>query len=207
MLDQKIDPVITPKLLEEAYTYQSYRQLIDDLLAQNKNTGTNHSEAYLEYSRLNVHRMGRLDRTVEINEDLAQAVQQIQSDIVWLVITEGWCGDAAQNLPVIQKIAALSPKISLKLILRDENLEVMDQYLTNGGRSIPKLIALNADTLETMGTWGPRPVAVQQMMLENKANPNGISSQDLSIEIQKWYAKDRTQTVQAELLDLMKSWL
>ena len=90
--------------------------------------------------------------------------------------------------------------------MRDDNLPIMDEYLTNGGRSIPKLIALKSANLEELGTWGPRPAPVQNLMMAFKENPNGQKKEDLNIEIQKWYAKDRTQTLQQEMLSLIEAW-
>ena len=64
--------------------------------------------------------------------------------MIWLIITEGWCGDAAQCIPTIEKIAAESKNIETHYVLRDENLDLIDEYLTNNARSIPKLIACAA---------------------------------------------------------------
>lgn len=206
MLDLHIDQVITAEFIESAYSYEAYRTLIDTLLAENKSTGPNQTESFLEYSKLNVHRMSRLDRTVKISPELQEAVATIDQKWTWLVISEGWCGDAAQNLPVINELAKLNDLIELKVILRDENLDVMDAYLTNGGRSIPKLVALKGEQLEELGTWGPRPAPVQERMVAFKADPQGLSKEDFNIEIQKWYAKDRTKTIQAEMLALIEEW-
>lgn len=203
MLNQKVDSIITQTLIDNALSYTDYRKLVDDLLAEDKSTGTNHSPAYLEYSRLNTHRMNRVDKTVEINEELQALTKGLKEEWIWLVLTEGWCGDAAQNVPVLNKLAKLNPNITLKFILRDENLDVMDQYLTNGGRSIPKLIILRSDTLEDVGTWGPRPEPVQQLMHQYKSNPKGLPLEELSIEIHKWYAKDKSVSLQKELKELI----
>jgi hypothetical protein len=92
----------------------------------------------------------------------------------------------------------------VKLILRDENLEIMDAYLTNGGRSIPKLIAFNSETQEELFTWGPRPQNAQELFMDFKTNPNGRTYADFSIEMQKWYAKDRTKSLQDEFVELLR---
>lgn len=198
--------LITPALLDEAYTYPAYRALIDELQAEGKTTGDNHSESYLHYTKMNVQRMKRLDRTTQLSEPLLQQLQQGGPDMIWLILTEAWCGDAAQNIPpLVQMAEASQGRISVKLILRDEYPQVMDEYLTKGGRSIPKLIALKADTLEELGTWGPRPQPVQEMVQGHKENPTMDYPQFLE-EVQRWYAKDRTNSLQAEMLDLLKSW-
>jgi hypothetical protein len=207
-MSENIAPPIVSETIQEvlskAYSYSEYRSLIDGLLAESKTTGENHSEEYLHYSNLNVQRMSRLDRTTKLDEALIENISNISEKQTWLILTEAWCGDAAQNIPVIQKMAELNENIEVKLILRDENLEIMDAYLTNGGRSIPKLIAFNLETQEELFTWGPRPQNAQELFMDFKTNPNGRTYADFSIEMQKWYAKDRTKSLQDEFVELLR---
>lgn len=195
---------ITNEHLAKAMSYSQYRDLIDKLLAENKTTGDNHSEAMVEYTRMNMHRMRRVEKTADLNDDLVQLLLSVETKMVWVVLTEAWCGDAAQNLPAIVKIADASPLIEVKLLLRDENLDLMDEYLTNGGRSIPKLIALNADTLEELGTWGPRPEPAQQLVMEAKAND--VPFKELAEQLHGWYAKDRSKHLQQEFMQCISKW-
>src|SRR5699024_633694 len=109
-------------------------------LAECKTTGHNHADEMIGYSRMNVQRMKRLDKQVELTDELTNALQENDRELIWLGLTEAWCGDAAQNIPVIAKMARESDRLTLRLILRDEHIDIMDQYLTNGGRSIPKLV-------------------------------------------------------------------
>jgi len=119
--------------LDVSMTYSEYRDMTDALLAEGKTTGTNHSEAMIHYTKMNVTRMNRLDKTTKLLPELTEALASVKNDQVWLVLTEAWCGDAAQIIPVLSKIADASPHISIKLILRDEHPDLMDAYLTNGG--------------------------------------------------------------------------
>jgi len=198
--------VITPQLLEKAMSYEQYLNLIDTLLKEEKTTGANHSPNMIHYARLNQQRMKKWDKTGKLQPELVQALQNLPTAQHWLVLTEGWCGDAAQNIPFLAKMAAVNPeKISLKLILRDENLEVMDAYLTNGGRSIPKLVSLKQADFDELGTWGPRPAKVQQMVLGYKQNPT--VPQDAFVEsVHAWYAKDKGQELQQEFITLLQQW-
>ena len=196
---------ITSHEIAIALGYDKYRSLIDSLMAENKTTGENHSEAYLHYTKMNVARMNRLDKTTKLIPEILALLPSLP-EMEWVVLTEAWCGDAAQNIPVLQKIAEASEgKIKMHLLLRDEHLPIMDEYLTNGGRSIPKLVALRKDTLEEVGTWGPRPEPVQDMVMEFKKQENGDYKQFTEV-VQKWYAKDKTQTMQQEMLTLLKAW-
>lgn len=197
---------ITRKILDEAYTYDQYRQLIDNLMKENKTTGENHSEAMLHYTKMNIYRMKRLDKTTELLPELEERLKQVERPMTWVVLTEAWCGDAAQIIPVLQKMADQTEKIDLKLILRDQNLDIMDEFLTNGrSRSIPKLIVLDADTLDVLGDWGPRPTEVQEMYDDWREN-DGEDYREISETLQKWYANDKTKTTQAELLPYLDKW-
>ena len=193
---------LTEKKLEKALSYSEYRDLIDSLLEQNKTTGNNHSEKMLEYSRLNVHRMSRIDRTTKLTTETVQTLKNLERDLIWLVLTEAWCGDAAQNLPIIAKMADISSHISLKILLRDENPDIMDAFLTNGGRAIPKLVCMDANTLKILWDWGPRPAPAQDLLRIHKTKPEE-SHEDFVKQVQLWYAKDKSRTLQLELVKLL----
>ena len=193
-------------VIKKSLSYSEYLQLTEDLLSQEKTTGPNQGADYVHYTNLNFHRMKRLDKTVEINAELKSLITQIQTPQTWLVISEAWCGDAAQNVPLLQKIADLSNKIELKIILRDENIEVMELYLTNGGRSIPKLIALENDTLNELYTWGPRPASIQNVMNELKA-ANVTEISEIVEKIQIAYNHDKSQSFQNEFVTLLTEYL
>ena len=196
--------VITPAHLEKAISYTDYVAMTEQLLAENKTTGTNHAEDLVEYTRMNLHRKRRGEKSAVLSDEMLETLQKVDRKMVWVVLTEAWCGDAAQNLPGIMKMADASPLIDLKLLLRDENLDVMDAYLTNGGRSIPKLIALDAETMEELGTWGPRPEAAQQLVLDAKAQK--MDFKEMAEKLHGWYGKDRSRTLQQEFIPLLNAW-
>ena len=188
--------------LENAISYSAYRTLVKDLLEAGKSTGPNQSEDLLNYSLLNDKRMKRLDKTIKISEETVAKLKEVKEPQTWLVLTEGWCGDAAQNLPVINKIAEENDNIQLKVVLRDENLSLMDAFLTNGGRSIPKLIALDQNN-EVIDTWGPRPVTATKMVADYKA-AHGSLDADFKKDLQVWYNKNKGMNVQEDMLSLLK---
>jgi len=199
-----ITTTITPELIQESITYSQYRDLIDQLLAQGKTTGENHSEAMLNYTRMNVRRMDRWDKTAVVSAELQEKIAQIDAPQTWLVLTEAWCGDAAQSIPFMVKAASYSPLVDIRFILRDEHPDVMDAYLTNGGRSIPKLIALKNEDLAELFTWGPRPQVLQQKYLAYLEDSKGISQEDFIESIHLWYAKDKNANIDAEFLTLIR---
>lgn len=188
---------------KEALDYTSYRNLIDELLAKGETTGPDNSEAMLHYTKMNVQRMNRVDKTTVLGEELLLTLQKIEGKYRFLVITEGWCGDAAQIVPVINKIASAAPtKFDLKLVLRDKNLPLIDAHLTNGGRAIPVLLILDEAGNLVLPKWGPRPVAIQNLMIEWKKE--GLEMPELAEKLHGWYAKDKTVATQQELNELLK---
>lgn len=190
--------------IEKSMTFAEYIKLIDDLLLDGKTTGENQSEAMFDYGKLNRQRMHRLEKTVILNESLKEKVRNNQRKMIWLIITEGWCGDAAQNIPSIEKIAAESANIETRYVLRDENLELMDAYLTNNARSIPNLIALDAESLEVLGTWGPRPKSAMDYFYEMR--DGGLEKPQMMENLQRWYNSDKNQAIQDEFEWLLAEW-
>ncbi|WP_057937447.1 thioredoxin family protein [Algoriphagus resistens] len=206
MLDQQTE-LITPELIASAQNYSEYRKMIYELLAEEKTTGTNHSESYLNYTRMNVQRMNRWDKTAKISPELEKIVTSIASPQVWLVLTEAWCGDAAQSLPFIAKLAELNPLIKLKFVLRDENPALMDAYLTEGARSIPILIGLDEDLAKELFVWGPRPEYLQNRLKAYKLDPQNITPKEFADGTHLWYARDKNQSLEKELTPLISSTL
>jgi hypothetical protein len=194
---------IIEKSLQNTLSYQEYITTVKELLAQGKSTGYEQSEALTNYSLLNDRRMKRLDKTIKLSIETVQEIKTIKEPQTWLVITEGWCGDAAQNLPVINKIAALNENIDLKLVLRDEHLELMDLFLTNGGRAIPKLIALDKDN-NVLNTWGPRPTVATKMVADYKAKHESLNA-EFKENLQVWYNKNKGQSLQDDFIKLTKT--
>ncbi|WP_271406285.1 thioredoxin family protein [Tenacibaculum soleae] len=188
--------------LQKAISYSAYRVLVKDLLVKGKSTGSNQSDDLLNYSLLNDKRMQRLDKTIKISEETIAKLKDVNEPQTWLVISEGWCGDAAQNLPVINKIAEENKNIKLQVVLRDENLELMDNFLTNGGRAIPKLIALDKNN-EVINTWGPRPDIATKMVADYKAEKGALDA-DFKKDLQVWYNKNKGVNVQENLVALLK---
>ncbi len=196
--------LINQSLINDAYSYASYREFLDALLEEGKTTGTNQLESMINYAALNQKRMRKWDKIGKLTSELMDKLMSVDRKMTWLAITEGWCGDAAQNLPFLNKMAELNPNIDLRFVLRDENLPLIDAFLTNGGRSIPKLIALD-DSHNVLGTWGPRPEPVQQAFLENKISQEK-TGKEFTEYLHLWYAKDKGLTLQSEFLAILDVW-
>jgi len=190
--------------VKKSYHYEEFISLMEILVANGETTGPDQSESLIFYTKLNLQRMQRWDKVFQLNEALASSVRKIQPQ-TWWVINEAWCGDAAQCLPMIRKMEIVSSgNIEVRIILRDENLSIMDQYLTDTSRSIPKLISLDKEGNELF-IWGPRPKFAQQMMMDWKANNNGKTLDDIEREIHLWYSKDKGQSLQEEFLEILNN--
>lgn len=188
--------------LAKSYTYDQYRNTITALLKEGKSTGNEQSEALTHYSELNETRMNRLEKTITVTDEFSVQLQQLQREYIWLVISEGWCGDAAQIVPVIHKMAELSPKIDLRLVFRDENDALMNAFLTDGARSIPKLIILDKETMAVLGDFGPRPQGAKKLISDYKAE-HGKVDETAKTNLQLWYLHDKGLSIQKEIMVLM----
>ncbi len=188
--------------LRVAVDYQTYRNTVSELASKGLSSGLQQSEANANYTRLNDARMRRLDKTIRVPEKIEERFRNFQGDQTWLVVTESWCGDAAQTIPAINKLAALSDDIDLKLIYRDTHPELIDVFLTNGARSIPKLIAMDNVSGKIINEWGPRPSAAT-VMAENYKAEHGTLTPSFKKDLQVWYNKDKGQTTIQDLAELI----
>ena len=188
--------------LAKSITYETYRNTINALLKEGKSTGHEQSESLTHYSELNVTRMNRLEKTMTIATEFVEQLKALKGDYLWLVISEGWCGDAAQLVPIFHKMADLSPNIEMKIALRDDNDTLMNLFLTNGARSIPKLIVIDKNTLEVLGDFGPRPQGAKQLIIDYKAE-HGVVDETAKTNLQLWYLHDKGLSTQQEIMALM----
>lgn len=180
---------------DNGINYAEYKEQMADDLASNSDSKIK------EYISLNQHRMHRVEKTFAMSDTLTQEVQLLKNKTYWLVLTEHWCGDASQILPALHKIEVKSKgKIQMKLVYRDQNLKLMDQYLTNNGRSIPKLIQLDSK-FNVTGVWGPRPAFAQKLVKELKSNP--AIAANYANQLHLWYAKDKQKSLEIEISELL----
>lgn len=193
---------IIEESLANSYTYISYRNHTDALLKIGKSSGDEQSEDLLHYSTLNQTRMNRLEKTIRISTDNTQKLKAVQKEYIWLVLSEGWCGDAAQILPIANKMAEISSKIEMRIVFRDENDALMNLFLTNGAKAIPKLIVLDKNTLAVLGDFGPRPEGAKQLILDYKAK-HGVVDETAKTDLQLWYLQDKGLSTQNEIMNLM----
>ena len=192
------------KALNNSFSYLEYRELVTQLISEGKSTGHTQTEDLLNYSKLNETRMNRLEKTLKVPQELTEKLNNLSKDYIWLTISEGWCGDAAQIVPVLHKMNETSSKIDLRLVLRDDNDDLMQLFLTNGSKSIPKVVILEKDTKEVIASWGPRPEPARKLIADYKAK-HGVVDEPVKIELQKWYLHDKGLTTMEEFVKLLQN--
>lgn len=186
----------------QTYSYEAYKEIVFRLADEGKNSGEANEER-IAATNINKQRIKRIDKQCVLHDDLTAQLAKIQTAQQWFLLTESWCGDGAQCIPVIAKMAETNPNIELKLMFRDEHLAIMDKYLSNGSRAIPKLIIFNKDTGAELTTWGPRPKAIQEMVATYKREFPEATHDEFVQNLHLWYARDKTNALQNEFKELL----
>lgn len=161
-------PNVPTRLADDGLSYDDYRAHWRTQKAQSPKGQDPDARKMIHYLNYNWERQGHVHDAYTPSDALAAAVASIEAPQTWMVLTEPWCGDSAFLLPVIAEAAGQTDAVSLRILLRDDHLDVMDQYLTDGSRSIPKLVAFGEDGTELF-VWGPRPASAQERFEELRA--------------------------------------
>jgi thioredoxin-like negative regulator of GroEL len=186
---------------DNALEYNAYMDAFEKAVEVNSVLPQADQIPKFEYYTLNLQRARRIYKTYTLTPDVIAAINSITKPVHWLIITEPWCGDSSQILSVLQRIAEESEgKLQLHLLYRDQNPELIDQFLTNGSRSIPKLVQLNSN-FELTGEWGARPAEAQALV--NKLKAEGMAHDEFIVHLHKWYAADKAQALSKEMVELL----
>ena len=186
---------------QNGMTYEEYRKVfVDQIENENPESLNKEQKKLYEYKKLNLQRSNRIDKNYQPSEELVKSVESIKDKQLWMVITEPWCGDSAQNLPYIAKIAGLNDSIDFRIVLRDSNPDIMDEYLTNGTRSIPKLVVFDTEGNEIF-TWGPRPKEARELIQQLKSE--GIVKPELYEKLHLWYGRNKGHDIENEFLEIL----
>jgi hypothetical protein len=194
--------MLVREALQDAMTYEMYRNVVAQHAANETSTGDEQSESLSEYTQLNNARMRRLDKTLRIPDAVKERFKNFNGNLIWLVLTESWCGDAAQSLPAMQKVSDLTQGIDFKIVLRDANSKLMNAFLTNGSRSIPKLIVFDNEKQQVITQWGPRP-SKATVLVDNFKAAHGMLTPEFKKDLQVWYTKDKGETIFEDLAQLI----
>ncbi|HLV39459.1 thioredoxin family protein [Xanthomarina sp.] len=188
--------------LAKSLSYQEYRELMTQLVENESTTGSDKSPDMVEYTKLNDQRMRRWDKTLKVSDNTKEDLNNLDAKQTWLVLSESWCGDAAHVIPVFNKMAELNENINFRVVLRDENEALMNKFLTNGGKSIPKLIIIDDATKNVIHSFGPRPAEATKLVSDYMAKHKEVTP-EIKEQLQQWYNKDKGQSVISDLMNLL----
>jgi hypothetical protein len=201
-IKEATESILVQQALDKSWDYIGYRELVRKQVDEGRTSGLNQSEAYVYYTLLNHKRMRRWEKKLRGLQESQLGLAQLQGSWIWLVLTETWCGDAAPVLPIMEAFASSSASLELRICLRDEHPELMDRFLTNNARSIPKLLMIRPSDNRVVASWGPRPRDAARMVEEYRAE-HGELTEELRVSLQKWYNTDRGESIIRELSVLL----
>jgi hypothetical protein len=186
---------------QEGVSYADFMQRIRARITEAATLDLGEQEQALhDYTVLNLKRSERIERTYVMGAEMSETLAGLDCNQLWMVITEGWCGDSAQILPYISAAAAVNPRIEFRILERDDHLDIMDHYLTNDTRSIPKLVVFDRDANE-LAAWGPRPSKAAELILELKGQ--NLPRPEMYEKLHLWYGRDRGKEIEKELRDVV----
>ena len=177
----------------------SYNEYLRDAGERLGNPKDSHEADYAEYYRLGIQRMNRMSEKYIPNAEQVETLAQKKFDGKILIISEAWCGDASQVIPVVVKFFE---QFEVKISYRDQEPSLIDSYLTHGGKSIPIVIFLDNE-FDEIAHWGPRPKHGTELLEKHKANPEEFTKDQFYVELQTYYAKNRGFDTIEELLELL----
>jgi Thioredoxin len=137
---------------------------------------------------------------VSIPLEMSARVEALGGHWHLLVLSEDWCGDAVNIVPIVAKLTESVSNMDLRILARDENLDIMDTHLTGKSRSIPIVILLNKK-YEECGWWGPRPTALQKWVVEKGMM---LPKDERYKEVRTFYARDRGLTTMEEIVSMLE---
>jgi hypothetical protein len=182
--------------------FTAYLQIFQNILDDPNPLPPYNNPDYLNYTKLNWSRQQRWLKLGVLNGALVTLIQSFNKKQFWTIITEPWCGDAAHTVPFLQQLADLNPLISVDYQQRDSEPLLINNYLTNGSKSIPKLIITDEDNKQ-LGVWGPRPAGCQ--LLFEQLVKEHVEMEQKKIALQQWYNADKGVSLQKELIALLSN--
>lgn len=186
--------------LHDALTYEAYLAQWQERLRQPTRGLDRRERRYHFYRKYNWERAQRVLDAYEVSDALREAIEAVEKPQLWMVLTEDWCVDSAFTLPVIAEAVALNPRVDLRIVPRDANLDIMDAYLTRGTRGIPKLVVFEEEGAECF-RWGPRPEAAHA--LREQLKQDAVPGAEISARLTEWYEAGGWHLVEAELVSLL----
>jgi hypothetical protein len=200
MMEQPVD---LQYYWEQGISYGNYKDIIEIQAKEGIETVNEEIKQLAEYTRLNISRIHRNDKTLTLEDSVISSLKKSKKKVNILLISEGWCGDASQIVPVVNKLTESSENLEMRIVFRDEEEKLINHYLTNGGKAIPIVIFIEAETFKEIAHWGPRPKACMPFLNKYKTDPENYTHEDFAKDLQNFYNKDKGQEISRELVSLI----
>ncbi|RQP08536.1 MAG: thioredoxin family protein [Chryseobacterium sp.] len=181
----------------EAISYEKY---IQDATERMNAPLTDEDREMHEYYKLGLQRMERMQKKYQPDAEQLQTLADKNFDGKVMIISEAWCGDASQCVPVVN--AFFSGNNEVRISYRDGENSAIDHFLTNGGKSIPIVVLLD-DDFNVIAHWGPRPAHGTELLQKYKADSEAYPKEQFYNDLQLYYAKNRGYDTIAEILKLI----
>ncbi len=180
---------------DKAISFDDYMKVTQDRIAH-----PIASDDHNEYYELAMQRMNRTLKTFKVIEEQVATLATKNFNGKILIISEPWCGDASATVPAVSKF--FEGRNDTRIFLRDSDHSLIDQFLTDGTQSIPKILVLNED-YTVKNVWGPRPKYGTELLKKFKADPEAYPREEFYNDLQVYYAKNKGKDVIDEILDLL----
>ena len=195
-----MDTEFVSRLLAEGLSPEAYQTVMEQQASLDPDLLEGVEAERAEFAKLNLHRVGRIRRTWRASAELLSLLDRFDRPQTWMVLTEPWCGDSAQCVPCLEILAEGHSEITIRCLLRDDNLEIMDRYLTDGKRSIPLLVVFDTEGGELF-RWGPRPAEAQAVF--DAATVEGLEKPDKLEKLHLFYGRNRGRALDIELIEVL----
>lgn len=182
---------------DKAVSYETYKRDTEERISD----PANEQEAEMkEYYELGLQRMYRMEKVYKPSEENLEILKSKNFYGKILIISEAWCGDASQAIPVLD--AFFKEKNEMKIFYRDRDTKLINQFLTDGNQAIPKVLLLNED-FSVKNIWGPRPKFGHDLLKKFKENEETYPREEFYNDLQVYYSKNRGKDTLEEILNLL----
>ena len=188
--------------IQKGYSFEDYLERIEDELEEQ--IELDDPKELVPLFAMNLKQSREIKKNFRYNPGMEKKAKSYNADLKFLVISEGWCEDAAQIVPIVDRLAE-TIGVELKIVLRDENLELMEEYHTNGSLSVPIVIGVTPDGEEAF-RFGPRPAKAMEFTNKFKKDPDKYSKDDFYEDLDRYYLENHGQDIITEILELIEEY-
>ena len=188
--------------IKKGYSFDQYLERIEDELEEQ--IELDDPKELVPLFAMNLKQSRDIRKNFRYNPGMEKKAKSYNADLKILVISEGWCEDAAQIVPIVDRLAE-TIGVELKIVLRDENLALMEEYHTDGSFSVPMVIGVTPEGEEAF-RFGPRPAKAMVFTNRFKKDPDKYSKDDFIEDLDRFYLENHGQDIITEILELVEAY-